>query len=258
MAMATDARLERERSHYDQSYEHGELRAATSKYYALNGEITRAYNEFLEKTVPGAMVLDYGCGNGGNVERLARMKPAHVAGIDISPVAVAHARQRAERQRLPSEFSVMDAENLTFPDGTFDVVLGGAILHHLDLQKALSTMRRVLKPEGSAIFIEPLGHNPVINLYRQRTPEMRTEDEHPLLMTDLDLIRQYFPATNFRYFNLLTFGTVPIRKLPGVVRAAHWCDQAMFTLLPFTRRYAWMVLIAMRGIRPSHTPSHAQ
>lgn len=244
--MSTDLRLERERSHYDHSYEHEELRTATSKYYALNGEITRDYDRFLEQTVPGKFVLDYGCGNGGNVERLSRMNPSYLAGIDISPVAIELARQKAEQQGLKADFSVMDAENLSFPDATFDVVLGGAILHHLDLEKALSTLLRVLKSDGSAIFIEPLGHNPAINLYRRRTPQMRTADEHPLLVRDLSLIRQYFPGTTIRYFNLLTLAAVPIRKLPGAVKLAHLCDQAIFHLLPFTRRYAWMVLIRMR------------
>jgi SAM-dependent methyltransferase len=143
----------------------------------------------------------------------------------------------------------MDAQNLTFPDESFDVVLGGAILHHLELNKALMTIRRVLKAGGSAIFIEPLGHNPAINFYRRRTPQMRTEDEHPLLTEDLDLIRHVFPGTSLRYFNLLTFATVPVRRFSLAVKAAHACDQALFRLLPFTRRYAWMVLIIMRKKR---------
>ncbi len=246
MDMHTDAQIERERSHYDHSYEHGEIRAATSKFYDLSGEIVRAYDQFLQERVPSKSVLDYGCGNGSNIERLAHMRPASLSGIDISSVAIEQARQKALLHDLKAEFSVMDAQNLTFPNETFDVVLGGAILHHLDLEKALSTIRRVLKTDGDAIFIEPLGHNPAINFYRRRTPQMRTEDEHPLLVKDLLLIQQYFPSTTLRYFNLLTFATVPVRTFPGVVKAAHLCDQAIFRLFPFTRRYAWMVLIMMR------------
>jgi ubiquinone/menaquinone biosynthesis C-methylase UbiE len=243
--MHPQAQIERERSHYDHSYEHGEIRAATSKFYDLNGEIMRSYDRFLQDHVPGKTVLDYGCGNGSNVQRLAGMKPAALTGIDISPVAIEQARERALHWGLKAEFSVMDAQNLRFPDETFDVLLGGAILHHLDVEKALSTIRRVLKTGGHAIFIEPLGHNAAINYYRRRTPQMRTEDEHPLLVSDLNLIQHYFPESTLRYFNLLTFATVPIRKLPGAVKVAHLCDQAIFRLLPLARRYAWMVLIAM-------------
>lgn len=38
-------------------------------------------------------------------------------------------------------------------------------------------------------FSEPLGHNPIINWYRNRTPEMRTEDEHPLLIKDIEFAK---------------------------------------------------------------------
>jgi len=51
----------------------------------------------------------------------------------------------------------MNAEELKFADDYFDIVCGGAILHHLDLNKALSEIARVLKPDGKAIFVEPLG-----------------------------------------------------------------------------------------------------
>lgn len=246
--MDTASQLERERSHYDHSYEHGEIRASTSKFYDLNGAIMRAYDRFLQEHVPGKSILDFGCGNGSNIERLADMKPAFLAGIDISSVAIEQARAKALHYRLNSEFSVMDAHNLTFPNETFDVVLGGAILHHLDLDKALATIRRVLKTRGYAIFIEPLGHNPAINLYRRWTPQMRTADEHPLVVADIKLIHQYFPAATVRYFNLLTLAAIPLRKLPGVVKTAHLCDQAVFRLFPFTRRFAWVILLVMKKI----------
>jgi hypothetical protein len=40
-------------------------------------------------------------------------------------------------------------------------------------------------PAGWALFSEPLGHNPLVNWYRNRTPEQRTEDEHPLLLSSI-------------------------------------------------------------------------
>jgi hypothetical protein len=48
-----------------------------------------------------------------------------------------------------------------------------------DLSLACSEIARVLRPGGPAIFVEPLGHNPLINAYRKRTPALRTVDEHP-------------------------------------------------------------------------------
>ena len=72
-------------------------------------------------------------------------------------------------------FQVMNAEVLEFPDASFDLVFGVAILHHLDLDTACAEFLRVLRPSGTAVFLEPLGHNPFINLVRWATPAARTK-----------------------------------------------------------------------------------
>ncbi len=86
----------------------------------------------------------------------------------------------------------MDAENLKFNDHTFDLVYGSGILHHLSIEKAIVEIKRVLKKDGRAIFYEPLGHNIFINIFRLLTPSLRSEDEHPLLIKDLELIKRTF------------------------------------------------------------------
>jgi ubiquinone/menaquinone biosynthesis C-methylase UbiE len=64
----------------------------------------------------------------------------------------------------------MNAEATTFPDNSFDLICGSSILHHLNLDKACAEIRRILRPDGGAVFIEPLGHNPLINMFRKLTP----------------------------------------------------------------------------------------
>ena len=84
-------------------------------------------------------------------------------------MAVEKARKKAEHDTVTGvSFLVMDAESMKFEDKTFDVVYGSGILHHLNIDKAYRELARVLKPDGVAIFIEPLGHNPLINLYRKK------------------------------------------------------------------------------------------
>ena len=109
-----------------------------------------------------------------------------------------------------------NAEELTFPDESFDVVIGNGILHHLDLDRALSGIERVLKPGGWAAFREPLGHNPFVNAYRKLTPNQRTDDEHPLLVGDLRTIERYFPGSEHEYFNLLDLLSI------GALRSTHF------------------------------------
>src|SRR3546814_19128134 len=82
---------------------------------------------------------------------------------------------------LHATFSVDNAEQTSFPDASFDRIGGSGILHHLDLDRAYAEIARLLKPGGRAVFLEPLGHNPLLTAYRDRTPRMRTEDKnHPL------------------------------------------------------------------------------
>jgi SAM-dependent methyltransferase len=203
----------------------------------------------LHVDICGKRVLEYGCGEGSYGFDLAAAG-AIVTGIDISPVAIEHAVQDARRRNLSASicFSVMNAEQTTFPDKTFDLVCGTSILHHLDLSASYGEIARILKPAGRAIFVEPLGHNPVINWYRRRTPAMRTADEHPLLMSDLRLAREFFRRVDLKYYHCLDLLTVPLRNSFLFTPACHFAsgvDRMLMAILPPFRRWAWTVTIVM-------------
>src|SRR3546814_19701179 len=70
---------------------------------------------------------------------------------------------------------------------------------------------RVLRPGGRAVFIEPLGLNPAIELYRRFTPSARTPDEHPLLRRDFRRFDAAFGSTSCRFYGLATLAAVPFR-----------------------------------------------
>ena len=138
---------------------------------------------------------------------------------------------------------------MSFPDDHFDLVYGSAILHHLDLRAACREIARVLRPGGRAVFLEPLGHNVLINLYRRLTPAMRTVDEHPLRMADLDTIAEHFADTRVHYHVLTALAAVPLRTFPGAARlfrTLHAVDRALFRV-PACRRQAWQVVIEARA-----------
>jgi SAM-dependent methyltransferase len=80
--------------------------------------------------------------------------------IDIAPGMVATLERNAQRLGVDVTARVADAEALPFPDASFDLVLGHAVLHHLpDLDQAWREFRRVLKPGGVAVFAgEPSRH----------------------------------------------------------------------------------------------------
>ena len=95
-------------------------------------------------------VLDIGCGTGGNAAYLAETYGCRVTGIDIAEHMVERANERAVSSGLDDRlsFSVGDAYDLDFHDGTFDMVMTVFVSQFLDLGEAFPEFRRVLKAGG--------------------------------------------------------------------------------------------------------------
>lgn len=89
---------------------------------------------------------------------------AHGTVTDISPGMVTVATRNGRELGLDVDGVVADAEALEFADGTFDLVVGHAVLHHLpDVELALREVLRVLKPGGRFVFCgEPTARGDVI------------------------------------------------------------------------------------------------
>jgi ubiquinone/menaquinone biosynthesis C-methylase UbiE len=72
---------------------------------------------------------------------------------DISPGMIRTLNTNAERLGLTVRTARADAESLPFPDASFDLVVGHAVLHHLpDLRRAFAEFHRVLRPGGRIAF----------------------------------------------------------------------------------------------------------
>ena len=235
-------RKEREREFHDERFA-TDHRASLDRVYEGNA-IVAWYREAVLAAAAGRRVLEYGCGTGGVAFDVAEVATS-VQAIDISPVAVQLVRDEAARRGVAVSADVMDAEALDLPDDSFDLVCGTGILHHLDLDASLREIHRVLAPTGRAIFVEPLGHNPVINLFRAVTPKMRTPDEHPLRVADFDAMRELFRRVDVREFGLLGLAGL----VPGVPERAgaalHRADARLFRRWPRTGRYAWMAAVSL-------------
>jgi ubiquinone/menaquinone biosynthesis C-methylase UbiE len=242
-----DTKQQREQEFHDKAFAEA-TRAPLWGIYTIADSSTRAFRDkLLAEGVEGKRVLEFGSGASVQAFFLAQ-HGAEVVGIDISPVAVEQGREHAIAEGLQERvtFEVMDAEQLEFPDDSFDLVCGSSVIHHLDLSRAYAEMARVLRPGGSAIFLEPLGHNPLINAYRKRTPQYRTADEHPLLLGDLDAAQGHFQAVESEYFHLSSLAAVPLREtraFPRLVNGLDRVDRGLFRLVPGLRKHAWMVVL---------------
>lgn len=97
-------------------------------------------------------ILDVGCGAGRWMEEMGKMLPgSEIWGIDKEPAAINFCRER----KL-TNLKIASAENLPFPDSSFDLVTCLDLLEHVeDDKKAIFEFHRVLKPKGLLIISAP-------------------------------------------------------------------------------------------------------
>jgi ubiquinone/menaquinone biosynthesis C-methylase UbiE len=101
----------------------------------------------------GLRVLEIGCGLGTDGAQFAKAG-ADYTGVDLTEAAIELARKRFELSDLKGEFRVADAENLDFPDNSFDIVYSHGVLHHTpDTARAVREIHRVLKTGGRAVVM---------------------------------------------------------------------------------------------------------
>jgi ubiquinone/menaquinone biosynthesis C-methylase UbiE len=223
---------------------------SNTKWYSIALSSEQYYQEWLRTRCPDAKALDYCCGSGENGISMAKYG-ASAVGIDISPEGISNARLNATREGVEGTctFQVMDGEAMRFPDNTFDVVTAYGVLHHLDYDKALAELRRVLKPTGEIICIEALRHNPLIHLYRKMTMHLRTdwEVEHILTIDHLARAKTYFNQVHAKFFHLAVLAAVPFRKTRLFKPMRRLLDRVDSSILKSSLlgKYAWMMVFTL-------------
>lgn len=189
-------------------------------------------------------ILDFGCGQGEFSIALA-MLGADVTGIDIGEDLVELSQRIADHNHVPCKFVAGSITELPFEDGEFDLVVGVGILHHLPIEAtalSLAEAHRVLKPGGSACFLEPLENSEIFDalqslipvgkpedsqyrpsiLQRARWAEFqRTLDERQLTDRELETLAEQYSSLTRTYHGLLSRLT---RIIPGD-RAARLLDR---------------------------------
>lgn len=160
----------------------------------------KAY-QFISQCVKDRVVLDVGCGTGYGTAILAEYAN-QVAGIDRSAAAI-----RFAKRRYPGvDFSKMDAQDLRFPDASFDFVFSSENLEHLPDQAAhLVELRRVLRAGGTCFIASP---NPEAFVGERRNPWHTKENTYD------ELVRLFQPV--FKEFVILENSLTP-KQRRGVI-----------------------------------------
>jgi ubiquinone/menaquinone biosynthesis C-methylase UbiE len=123
----------------------------TSGEYARIGNPIAIMGELLCEAVDlrsGNRVLDVATGSGNTAISAAR-RFCEVTGMDLAPESIEHARRRADAEGMEIAFEVGDAEDLSYADASFDVVLSTiGVMFCPNQEKAASEMLRVCRPGG--------------------------------------------------------------------------------------------------------------
>ncbi len=138
-------------------HKHGRFFDVWANWYRLTPfglELRRIQRLALERlrAVPGQRVLDLGCGPGDGAAWLRR-RGVDAIGLDYSQGMIDKARREA---LLSGKLTRGDAGRLPFKDGAFDkLVCTNSFHHYPDHTSALAEMRRVLKPGGLMLLVDP-------------------------------------------------------------------------------------------------------
>lgn len=267
--VSLEVRQERERAFHDRwasEVEASQLDPIRRAFCPTTPETTYALRALGD--LRGKRLLDVGCGPGETAVWFA-LQGAIVDAVDISPGMIEVARGLAERLAVADRitFHVAPGESLPFADATFDAVFGHDCLHHMDLVRARDEVRRVLKPSRRAVFAEPLGHNPIINFFRDLSPRTRTPDEVPLRFGDFRCLRQGFRALRHKEFQFATLALflwffvvertdpnrvrywkkiiVEAERYRGAFMVLDWIDHAMLLALPPAGRLCRMTVLVL-------------
>ena len=186
-----------------------------------------------------ARVLELGCGSGDYTAMLAR-RGADVTAVDVSIQAGRFTCLRAEANGVAERVHScqMNAEALAFANESFDLVTGFGVLHHLEPPAVAPEIRRILRRGGRAVFREPLGENPLLELARNCLPyrdKARSPNEVPMTYEMIATVGAHFRETHIREMYLFSM----IGRAGGSETGWTWLwrfDERLLQRIPMLRR----------------------
>lgn len=147
-------------------------------------------------------ILELGCGNGSMWMDHTLPDGAELILTDFSAGMLDSARENVGK-RANISFRQADIQQIPYADGSFDAVLANMMLYHVpDLKRALSEVRRVLKP-GGMFYCATAGSNGITEYVRELLKDYGIRQGTGLSFTlenGGELLREYFPEVELRRY----------------------------------------------------------
>lgn len=165
-------------------------------------------------------LLDFGCGS-GNLSRSLASSERRITGIDISPELLELARE--QNDPAICKFVLYDGNELPFDDEAFDYVVTYVVLNHIvddeQLVRTLRNVRRTLRDDGEALFIEQTRHRTKLTyggIKKQRsvTDFVRIFEQSGFTVQRTRAVRK----ARFIPTYLVRYGLIPQRLFPVIAR----------------------------------------
>lgn len=243
MTSATSERVQREIEAYDENGVYERSHQVHARFHhVFESPNSLRENAYLQKAIENinssTHVLEVGSGRGHLAEHILKTQnPASYTGIEISQKFL----QESRGKNLKANFIDQDVHEPI--EGTFDLIFGQSILHHVDYKRVLKNLYgNNLAPGGAMFFSEPLGGSLLIKLYWRFGSAYHTPDERPFYPSDLKWLKKEFPDFKIVPINYFSF---PLGILSSIflknpnnwlLRFADRLDCFIARRLPFMRK----------------------
>lgn len=205
------------------------------------------YGEILKDNINSdSTVMDLCCGDGIHSINLGYLSN-HVIATDIAEYSIEIAKLRAKALNLNSiQFLKGDAEDVQFPNNSFDVVTCVGSISYVELEKFTAEVLRILKPGGRFIAVDSFNHNPIYRFnrylhYLQGNRSISTLNRMPREKT-LEYLEGQFQSLEKHYFGIFIFIAPFLSRVLGGTKAKKVIDN-LDKKISFLKKYSFKIVV---------------
>jgi ubiquinone/menaquinone biosynthesis C-methylase UbiE len=223
-------------------------KGATDRY----NDSRREFFSFLleRESFEGSDILDYACGT-GIWSLYYRLKGARsVVGFDLAENGVRRGMAAARLQNLDNlQLMCADATRLPYRDGSFNLVIGLGVIHHVIKYPGIfPELFRIMAPGGRAYFVEGLADNPLWKLWWHIKGEV-PEGDVPIFSREVREKAAQFETIEIHGFDFFHALSNLWFRLPNstlrhsLAQITKSADDILFRVIPPARKWGAMSVL---------------